>query len=418
MKFLMTLFQIQDYGGIINHAENLALGMRELGHTVDFRILVPRKKIVQRSSVPKDINEYRTLGTGYKFHQARGWYGVPRTPYLDKYHRNIFKEQCSNYDAVLWHIPVPTLNKDNKGVSEWLDLYDHGTKNIAIVHDGNLPELYPHLLKVADQFHACACVHESAYSSGKILPIPRKLILNPFQMKEYPDYLPFHRRNGFAAIQVFKGWKRVDSLIKAIPYMTNLESKMIGGQGIEYRYMTSKDKCKPKYFDEQGEKIWDVALRYGMEHLGTVPNEVVLGHLSKVKLQIDPSYSKKYSTFGAHFNRTTVEAMIQGAVPMATDWGMKNSKIFTAGQNYIEVPAGCPSSLFADIVDDALTNQKQWEEIVENNYELCKQFDMKNVAQNYVSLVKGETEVQIGLPVQETIQKCNKNLDFFSVAPV
>ena len=43
---------------------------------------------------------------------------------------------------------------------------------------------------------------------------------------------------------------------------------------------------------------------------------------------------------------------------------------------------------------------------------------MKNVAQNYVSLVKGETEVQIGLPVQEIIQKCNKNLDFFSVAPV
>jgi hypothetical protein len=38
MKFLMTLFQIQDYGGIINHAEYLALGMKELGHTVDFRV--------------------------------------------------------------------------------------------------------------------------------------------------------------------------------------------------------------------------------------------------------------------------------------------------------------------------------------------------------------------------------------------
>ncbi len=418
MKFLMTLFQIQDYGGIINHAEYLALGMKELGHTVDFRVLVPRDKIVQRTSVPKDIHEYSTLGTGYKFHQARGWYGIPKVPYLSKYHRNIFKEKCSEYDAVLWHIPVPTMSKDNKDVYQWLDLYDNGTKNIAIIHDGNLPELYPHLLKVADQFHACACVHESAFISGDILPIPRKLILNPFQMKSYPDYLPFHRRNGFAAIQVFKAWKRVDTLIRAIPYMSTTESKMVGGEGIEYRYMTSKDKCKPKYFNSEGERIWDIALQCGMEHLGTVRNEVVLEHLRKVKLQIDPSYSKKYSSFGAHFNRTTVEAMIQGAVPMATDWGMKNSKIFTAGQNYIEIPAECPPSLFADIIDDGLTNQRQWEEIVENNYELCKLFDMKNVAQDYVSLVKSETEVQIGKPTPETVQKCNKNLHFFSVAPI
>ena len=101
MKFLMTLFQIQDYGGIINHAEHLALGMRELGHTVDFRVLVPKNKIVQRHTVPKNIHEYRTLGTGYKFHQARGWYGVPKTPYLDTYHRKIFKEKCNEYDAFI-----------------------------------------------------------------------------------------------------------------------------------------------------------------------------------------------------------------------------------------------------------------------------------------------------------------------------
>ena len=39
MKFLMTLFQIQDYGGIINHAEYLAKGLKRLGHEVDLSLI-------------------------------------------------------------------------------------------------------------------------------------------------------------------------------------------------------------------------------------------------------------------------------------------------------------------------------------------------------------------------------------------
>ena len=46
MKFLMTLFQIQDYGGIINHAEYLTKGLKELGHEVDFCMLVPKSETI------------------------------------------------------------------------------------------------------------------------------------------------------------------------------------------------------------------------------------------------------------------------------------------------------------------------------------------------------------------------------------
>ena len=56
MKFLMTLYQIQDYGGIINHAEHLARGLRILGHEVDFRMLVPKYKI-GATREPKDIEQ-------------------------------------------------------------------------------------------------------------------------------------------------------------------------------------------------------------------------------------------------------------------------------------------------------------------------------------------------------------------------
>ena len=197
MKFLMTIFQIQDYGGIINHAEYLTKGLKELGHEVDFCMLVPKSAVSNRAPVRGRDGDYKSLegGTGYKFHQARGWKGIPKIPYVSKQARELFKEKCSKYDAILWHIPVPTLNKDNTEITAWLDLYDHGSKNIAIIHDGNLPKLYPHLISVSDYFHAAVCVHESAYHSAKYLDIPRKLILNPFKIHGDFGY-DFDQRSG------------------------------------------------------------------------------------------------------------------------------------------------------------------------------------------------------------------------------
>ena len=417
MKFLMTLFQIQDYGGIINHAEYLTKGLKELGHEVDFCMLVPKGAVSNRLPMRGRQDGYKSLegGTGYKFHQARGWKGVPKIPYVSKQARESFKDRCSKYDAVLWHIPVPTLNKDNTEITAWLDLYDHGSKNIAIIHDGNLPKLYPHLISVSKYFHAAVCVHESAYNSAKYLDIPRKLILNPFKI--HGDFgLNFDKRSGALAIQIFKAWKRVDTLVRAVPFIQ--EPVVVGGAGIEYRYMTSKDKCKPKYFDAQGNRIWEVALSNGMSYHGVVPNEEVLRLLGETKLQIDPSFSKKYSGYGAHFNRTTVEAMIKGAVPMATDLGMKDSQIFKSGQNYIEIPHTATPEEFGDIVNNSLTNKQQWETIRHNNLGVLNKFDMRNVAQEYADIVtqpthfleKGQPQQNIGL-----IADCNKNLQFFGL---
>ena len=417
MKFLMTLFQIQDYGGIINHAEYLTKGLKELGHEVDFCMLVPKGAVSNRLPMRGRQDGYKSLegGTGYKFHQARGWKGVPKIPYVSKQARESFKDRCSKYDAVLWHIPVPTLNKDNTEITAWLDLYDHGSKNIAIIHDGNLPKLYPHLISVSKYFHAAVCVHESAYNSAKYLDIPRKLILNPFKI--HGDFgLNFDKRSGALAIQIFKAWKRVDTLVRAVPFIQ--EPVVVGGAGIEYRYMTSKDKCKPKYFDAQGNRIWEVALSNGMSYHGVVPNEEVLRLLGETKLQIDPSFSKKYSGYGAHFNRTTVEAMIKGAVPMATDLGMKDSQIFKSGQNYIEIPHTATPEEFGGIINDSLKNQAQWESIRHNNLALLNRFDMRNVAQEYVDLVTQPTHfLAKGQPIKNIslVSACNKNLNFFGL---
>ena len=420
MKILMTMYQIQDYGGIINHAENLALGLKEAGHQVDFNILIPKQKVSNRIRPPKNFNEYQKLGTGYYFHQANGWYAVPKIPYLDKYARKNFIEKCSKYDAVLWHIPVPTLNKDNQNVNVWTELYDNNTKNIAIIHDGNLPKLYPHLALVQEKFHSCVCVHESAYNSAENIAIPRMLIVNPFDMGSlitFPPDKKFEEKSGFSAIQVFKAWKRMDTLVRAIPFMQNPESKVIGGKGIEYRYMTSKDKCKPKYYNAKGEKIWDEALYYGMTYVGTVKNIDALKHFYNSKVQIDPSWSLKYSSYGAHFNRTTVEAMIVGTAPMATDLGMKNSKIFIAGKNYIKIPATLLPKQFGELVDDALSDKEQWLNIVSNNYDLLDMFNMHTVAKNYLNLIQGGyiATLKTGEVTEEMASNGNKNLNFFNI---
>jgi hypothetical protein len=73
-----------------------------------------------------------------------------------------------------------------------------------------------------------------------------------------------------------------------------------------------------------------------MEYKGVMLNEKVMDLMGDVKLQIDPSFSVKYAQHGAHFNRTTIEAMINGAVPVATDLGMYNSNLFKKDVNYIQ----------------------------------------------------------------------------------
>ena len=424
----MTMFQIQDYGGIINHAEHLAAGLKNNGCEVDFTILVPSRKIVTRNENKiKNIEDFRVYGTGYKYHQRKGWVGVPKVPYLDDDSRKRFIESCSEYDAVLWQVPVPTKAGENKGINQWLELYDNGTKNIAIIHDGNIQKLYPHLVKVLPNFWALVCVHEAAFNSSECMPIPRQLIVNPidsgYGVKGVGDGIKnnWNYRNGFASIQIFKAWKKVHTLVKAVPHMKNTEDKIVGGTGIEYHYMTSKDKCKPIYVEEDGTRIWDNALSSGMRYIGLVTPENVYRTFSTKKLQIDPSWSKTYSSYGAHFNRTTVEAIICGAVPMATDLGMINSNYFKAGENYIEIPYTATPQEFAEIVDEGLNNFYLWASIRDNNIPLLEHFDKTKVALNYLKLIQSQKRSNFisgcntGTLTDDVLQKCVKNLEFFGI---
>ena len=265
------------------------------------------------------------------------------------------------------------------------------------------------------------------------------MIVNPFDLSEWqkdPEaYAPldWKDRNGFVSVQVFKGWKRVDSLIRAIPRMQNNEKKIVGGAGIEYRYMTSYDKCKDKYKEPDGTRIWDNAIRFDMDYVGVIPTPTFYNYLKEAKLQIDPSWSKKYSQYGAHFNRTTVEAMICGAVPVATDLGMINSLVFQAGSNFFQLEHDSSFANYAHCIDYWLSHDArvQWRTIRENNMaNIIPHFGLNKVIPAYENYIKhGESNHAFSRQTHlryrsadydseayvNLLQASNKNLQFFGI---
>jgi hypothetical protein len=105
-----------------------------------------------------------------------------------------------------------------------------------------------------------------------------------------------------------------------------------------------------------------------------------------------------------------------GSVPLATDLGMKGSKVFEKDKNYIEIPHTATPQRFADIVDNALMDKQQWLTINSHNQALLSKFDMKTVAQGYIDLITCDTNtLPKGAVDDQTALNANKNLQFFNI---
>ena len=318
------------------------------------------------------------------------------------------KEKLSSYDLIIWEVPVPTKLRSNMGNHDWVDFYNCCSKNIAVIHDGNLNKI-PWIYEVKDKFVGLACVHECAYNTSSILDIPRSLILNPqdlLGLEMLNDYN--ERKRGFLSLQVFKAWKHVDDVIRAIPYLPESYEKVIAGGGIEQRYMVSRDKVKPRYVCSSNydpdipesicgfARIWDRALWYGMKYIGFISGMKRDMILREVRTLIDPSWSRTYSEKGSHFNRVIVDAMKQGTVPIAVNLGMSSKEsgeglIFKPNENYIMIPYNSTPKEYASIIEYANNLPKYiYEELLYNNYKLLNLFDRRKVAQDYIDLSNGK----------------------------
>jgi len=405
MKICIALHQCMDLGGIINHTENLIAGLAHLGHDVHLREMVWKEKVQDQRKSGDDESV-----TGIFFNQGNGWCFPEhmRIPYKGS-RLNSAVQKLRAYDLVIWTIPVPPKNKDNIGNTDWIHLHDlPSTKQIAFSHDGNASVNYPHILAISEKLDGLACVHHCALNTCEFVPVPRALILNPQKDpdRHIPDYSD--RMKGWVSAQTFKAWKRVHELVGAVRFMPKIgpdERRLLIGKGIEYQYMTSEDKCKDAYYHADGAKFWEAAIANGMEHEEYQPYEIIEELFSSTLTVVDPSWSKRYSSMGGHYNRVVVEAMINGAVPIARKMGMGN-EIFEAGRNYVEIPEGADHHQYADgVMEASFMSRRKWEEFTKNNLEVVKQFDRTKIAQQVIDLAYGNIPTLTGFPSKSLSEK-------------
>ena len=441
MKILITMYNINSPGGIINHNENLIAGLKTCGHEVEFVELVWREKV--KGKTTKDKFDYERGASGIPVHQGKGWLFSKenRIPYKGKQNIDKWKEYANKFDVVIWQIPVPTKQRDNMGNMDWVELYDlnESVKQVAIIHDGNLRKSYPWINHVSKHLNGLACVHPCAYHGADVLDIPRALILNPQNISKvlFGDNLkPWSERaKGFISLQTFKGWKHVDDVVRAIPHMNYHTGKIMAGGVIEHNYMTSKDKCKPQYFvseekdpdiapEHYCEKIWDVALDTNMTWLGYISQQEARERMSGLRCLIDPSWSVAYAKIGDHFNRVVVDGIIEGCIPIARNFGISTNEegigeVFKPDRNYVMIPHDATPKEFAETVEYTVNlSEENAGFIHEQNRKLLQHFERQYVASEYLNLAAGSptgfyNKLETGVVSEQVKEKTNDIMNNF-----
>lgn len=393
MRILITFFPIDDMGGIINHHEQLCAGLQELGHQVTTKLLMWRPHAPR--SAAGGVND---MGfSGLSFDQRKGFTFLNKDiiPYQGAENLARWKEYASGFDLIIWQVAVPTKRKENVGNTDWISLYNTDVPQVAVIHDGNFLDSYPWLHLVGQKLTGLACVHNCAFNSARAINVPSALILNPFDISNPAPINrdSFKARNpGFLSVQTFKAWKRVPELCAAIPHMGNI-AKHVAGKGIDYYYLTSEDKCKYP-------GVWDNAIAHGMNYMDVISNFQRDKVLRSVTTLIDPSWSKKYGAIGAHFNRVMVDAILQGAIPIARNLGVGGGAddLFQDGWNCFTIPWDDDPIHFGVSVNHfAHTPFHEYEDIIMNGRDLLQKFERKAVAQRFIDLGLGALCEQRGV---------------------
>jgi glycosyltransferase involved in cell wall biosynthesis len=405
MKILVPVHQFSNFGGIINHTEQLIAGFKDLGHEVTFAFLKPSKQSPKKVAIPKSLQEGFEFGagTGLPVHQGKGWISDYYC-FLNQDSIASFVKMANEHDLIVWESIFGFKNKSTVNNTDWLPMIEEVTaKQLMIVHDGNLKKLYPWVYRFKNKLSGVACVHDTAFNSASVMGLPRAMILNPQQILETNRIDFENRKRQILSLQTFKRMKRVDNLVAAVPYLEDCKV-IVAGDGIERNYMTSIDKCKPEYYctkntdpdateERLGNKIWDNALDSGMEYVGFISESKRDEILRDSLFLIDSSWSKSY---GEHFNRTVVDAMKTGTIPIAVNLGISSKEdgvgsLLKPNENYLMLKYDYTPKQYGDSINEFLSISKsEYERIARNNFELIKKFDRKIIAQDYIDLSEGK----------------------------
>lgn len=397
MRILLAHFFINDFGGLVNNTEGLVRGFEALGHEAVPYMLEWKPHGESRSSGLRVTYGESDSTTGLTMDQRYGLRYPPEWRIGYKGSRKAWKRLVREFDLVLWQIPVPTMLASNRHNDEWLDLYDIKTPQVGYSHDGNIFNT-PWISLIAEQWKGLGCVHPCALNGAlKALPLPMSLTPSPQWdiEKRMEGGLPGRKRFGWLSLQTFKRWKRVDEIIRAIPYMEHRGPRIVAGGGIERYYMTSKEKVKPIYMwrgkdrgskpEWVGRSIWSVAEDNGLDYRDFIGNEQRDALLRKRTALIDASWSDSYAKYGAHFNRVAIDALICGAVPIMRDWGDPTSPL-VPHTHFVPMPSGDPVKL-AKVIDTVCRDD--WSSWLVKARQVLPLWDCKNVAATFLELAEG-----------------------------
>ena len=410
MKIAVTMFPLDNLGGIVSNIENQLHGLTELGHDVDFYLLAWQNKFVKPKHTDKEVlkQDGWYQGCFYPAHQMKGW-NFPlerKLPYKGSENLAEAKRILSKYDFVIWQIPVPTRQKVNIGNHDWIELYKANKRNVLYSHDAHLINNYPYIYEIKERITGVASTNVASYYGMQLGGVQKALIFSSHKVDNTNEVYNYDKRDkGFLSLQTFKQWKHVEDLVRAIPYMKEKMLKNIAGGGREQNYMVSKDKCRPEYYCQRlydpdipekvvakKTRIWDYAVEHGMNYLGWITPQKRNSLLYSTRTLIDPSWNLNFAKKGDHFNRVFTDACLTGTIPIGRNYGITTNKegkglIFKAGYNYIMIPHDTTPKEFAAIVDEAQNlGRVTWRKMIRRNYQLSKQFCRKHCAQQFINL--------------------------------
>lgn len=441
MKVLIADFQISKYGGIVEYVASMLKAFRDLGCEVDVAQMTPAS--TTQKVYDKKIREFESgeHQRKIKFHSQQGGYQKDETvPYwrnnyygyflppsnrIGVYEENAverWRKLVEDVDIILWNF-MPTKSsawdrKDRK-FDFWHEFFDlpSSIKQVFLVHDAYFNVRASNISAFKDKILFLACAHLAAYQCCSEIGIPRSLILNPRYLSDdmhMPIKVKNKRNVDFFAAHMFKSMKHMEELIAAIPYINkgveNRFRAVIAGTGIEYSYMTSKDKIKSNYLCTckrdpnlptklDGKiSLWDRAVKYGMEYNGQMSGVSVIEMLKNTKFAIDPSWAEHYANYcNTHINGFIIEAMLNGAYPVLRDYRglVKNAEevydpLFEEIRA-IYIPWNATPKQFADALKKAMRMEpKKFLKDTKHNFEIVKEcFNAKKNAIEIIRLCKG-----------------------------
>jgi len=419
VKILYAIPDGIDLGGIITATEAHLAGLREIGHDVKFvrfRDTKTRGVSKKNNKAGYDHDQWAEgAGSGLPMHPLLGWAGE----YLSMNSRSDiaeFKDMAREADLVIWGFLFGFKNVSTMGDPAWMDLFEieGGPPTITVLHDDHLWDRQAWIANLdGHAIQGWACVHHCSYHLSEGLSGRRALIFNGHDVNGLPErvFRPWSKRAGLFSVQNAKPWKKVDKYVSMSRFLPNMDRKDIcgkaylGGDGIEIRYMRSKDRCKPQYM-EDGKPIWQLARAAGkFEWLGPV------GETERNTIMTGSAFLCDFSTRKnkGMFNRVFVEAALRGCVTIANPKFMSGQDgeardLLRPGEHYLPVDTETtPRQIAAQIADhyNRMT-ESAYREVQENLRLLCFQyFDRQSIAAQLVDLGLGNPTGfrPVGLPM-------------------